>query len=73
MVVSQAVRGTINMDKYATGHALKEIGVISGYDMTIEGDFEFHVTANFLSCSHQASIFVWQRLDFIRGQESHET
>jgi len=36
VVVSQAVRGTINMDQYATGHALKQIGVISGYDMTIE-------------------------------------
>lgn len=36
VVVSQATRGTINMDQYATGHALKKAGVISGYDMTIE-------------------------------------
>eukprot|EP01119_Soliformovum_irregulare_P022149 TRINITY_DN7520_c0_g1_i4.p1 TRINITY_DN7520_c0_g1~~TRINITY_DN7520_c0_g1_i4.p1 ORF type:complete len:290 (-),score=70.10 TRINITY_DN7520_c0_g1_i4:29-898(-) len=36
VVCSQAPKGTINMDIYATGQALKHLGVISGYDMTIE-------------------------------------
>jgi L-asparaginase len=33
---TQCLRGAVDMDDYATGHALKEAGVISGYDMTSE-------------------------------------
>ena len=33
---SQCVRGSVNMEGYATGHALSEAGVISGLDMTTE-------------------------------------
>jgi len=33
---TQCVQGHVNMDGYATGHALKDAGVISGYDMTLE-------------------------------------
>jgi len=34
--VSQCPTGSVDMEKYANGLALKEIGVISGYDMTTE-------------------------------------
>lgn len=34
--LSQCQRGKVNMTGYATGNALARIGVISGYDMTIE-------------------------------------
>lgn len=33
---TQCLRGNVDMDDYATGHALKQAGVISGYDMTPE-------------------------------------
>ena len=33
---SQCLKGRVNMDGYATGHALREAGVISGLDMTTE-------------------------------------
>lgn len=33
---TQCWRGSVNMDGYATGHALKHAGVISGHDMTPE-------------------------------------
>ncbi len=33
---SQCVHGQVQMSQYATGHALKEIGLLSGYDMTAE-------------------------------------
>lgn len=33
---SQCLKGSVNMDGYATGHALSEAGVISGLDMTTE-------------------------------------
>ncbi|CAB0149917.1 L-asparaginase 1 [Pseudidiomarina piscicola] len=33
---TQCFKGKVNMGGYATGNALAEIGVISGYDMTIE-------------------------------------
>lgn len=33
---SQCLKGKVNMDGYATGHALREAGVISGLDMTTE-------------------------------------
>ncbi|GAA3532657.1 asparaginase [Zobellella aerophila] len=34
--LTQCLRGTVNMEGYATGHALARAGVISGYDMTTE-------------------------------------
>lgn len=34
--VTQCLSGSVNMDLYATGTALKEAGVISGYDCTTE-------------------------------------
>lgn len=33
---TQCLQGSVNMDGYATGHALKDSGVISGFDMTLE-------------------------------------
>lgn len=33
---SQCLKGSVNMEGYATGHALREAGVISGLDMTTE-------------------------------------
>jgi L-asparaginase len=33
---SQCVKGTVNMDGYATGSWLSQVGVISGQDMTLE-------------------------------------
>ena len=35
--VSQCLHGSVDMDLYATGLALKEAGVVSGYDSTTEG------------------------------------
>ena len=37
MNVTQCISGTVNMNIYATGKALKELGVISGQDITTEG------------------------------------
>ena len=34
--LSQCLRGKVNMGGYATGNALAEAGVISGFDMTTE-------------------------------------
>lgn len=34
--LTQCISGRVNMEGYATGHALAEAGVISGYDMTFE-------------------------------------
>lgn len=34
--LSQCLRGRVNMEGYATGNALAEVGVISGFDMTLE-------------------------------------
>ena len=36
VAVTQPLRGTADLDLYATGHALAEAGVVSGYDMTTE-------------------------------------
>ena len=33
---TQCLRGTVDLSKYATGSALADIGVVSGYDMTPE-------------------------------------
>ncbi|UCD78664.1 MAG: asparaginase [Desulfobacterales bacterium] len=33
---TQCIKGTVNMEDYATGSALAEAGLISGYDMTVE-------------------------------------
>lgn len=34
--LTQCIRGKVNMEGYATGDALAQVGVISGYDMTTE-------------------------------------
>lgn len=34
--LTQCFKGKVNMEGYATGNALAEIGVISGFDMTVE-------------------------------------
>jgi L-asparaginase len=34
--VTQCLRGTVNLGSYATGSALAQAGVISGFDMTVE-------------------------------------
>jgi len=36
VAVTQPLRGTADLDLYATGQALAEVGVVSGYDMTTE-------------------------------------
>jgi len=36
VAVTQPLRGTADLDLYATGQALAEAGVVSGYDMTTE-------------------------------------
>jgi len=33
---TQCIKGSVNMADYATGSALAEAGVISGFDMTVE-------------------------------------
>jgi L-asparaginase len=33
---TQCIKGTVNMEDYATGSALAEAGLISGFDMTVE-------------------------------------
>ncbi len=33
---TQCLKGTVNMEDYATGVALAKAGVISGFDMTLE-------------------------------------
>jgi len=36
VAVTQPLRGTADLDLYATGQALADVGVVSGYDMTTE-------------------------------------
>jgi len=33
---TQCIKGSVNMEDYATGSAMAEVGVISGFDMTVE-------------------------------------
>lgn len=34
--LTQCLSGRVNMEGYATGHALEKVGVMSGYDITVE-------------------------------------
>ena len=36
MNVTQCIAGSVNMDIYATGKSLKELGIVNGYDSTTE-------------------------------------
>lgn len=36
VAVTQPMQGSANLDLYANGHALREVGVVGGYDMTAE-------------------------------------
>lgn len=58
VIVSQVTRGSVNMDQYATGQALKNLGVISGYDMTIEGIASACVTNKIVRTWHMFCPFL---------------
>ena len=66
--VTQCSAGTVNMDIYATGKALKEAGVINGYDSTTESALG---KLFFLLGESQDNEFVKARLDEdLRGEIS---
>ena len=66
--ITQCSAGTVNMDIYATGKALKEAGVINGYDSTTESALG---KLFFLLGESQDNEFVKARLDEdLRGEIS---
>lgn len=66
--ITQCSAGTVNMDIYATGKALKEAGVVNGYDSTTESALG---KLFFLLGESQDNVFVKSRLDEdLRGEIS---
>lgn len=66
--ITQCSAGTVNMDIYATGKALKESGVVNGYDSTTESALG---KLFFLLGESQDNVFVKSRLDEdLRGEIS---
>lgn len=58
---TQCHSGTVNMDGYATGHALKDAGVLSAKDMTLE------------ACLTKLHYILSQKLDYETSRELFET
>ncbi|MEP1447647.1 MAG: asparaginase [Paraglaciecola sp.] len=63
---TQCVRGKVNMTGYANGHILREVGVVSGQDMTPEAALaKLHYL---LSKDLPASLIKRQLIDNLRGE-----
>lgn len=63
---TQCVRGKVNMTGYANGHVLREVGVVSGQDMTPEAALaKLHYL---LSKDLPASLIKRQLIDNLRGE-----
>jgi len=58
---TQCYSGTVNMDGYATGHALKDAGVLSAKDMTLE------------ACLTKLHYILSQNLDYQQSRTLFET
>ncbi|NHB91740.1 asparaginase [Photorhabdus cinerea] len=67
--LTQCISGRVNMEGYATGHALAEAGVISGYDMTFEATLtKLHYLLS-QSYSHEEIRYLMQQN--LRGELSY--
>jgi L-asparaginase len=67
--LSQCLRGKVNMGGYATGNALADAGVLSGFDMTTEAALaKLHFLLSQPLTSEQMRTLMQQDL---RGELSH--
>ncbi len=68
---TQCIKGSVNMEDYATGSALARAGVIGGFDMTVEAALA--KMAYLFSCRLPSEVIKEKMQTELRGELSHPT